>query len=213
MGGIIPQHGRVGARRNTVKDLICRVVHAVYSNQDQAILYKRRSAWRTAASRTAARSPRKRLSCVSITTRRPSRVAKPNQTVPTGLPGTAPPGPAIPLIDTARSAPLRRNACRASSATVASLTAPWRLRVVARTPRSRRLAASEYTTQPAKNQFEAPAGSVNARASPPPVQDSAVATVRPRLSRRRTTRCSKTSIRGGVSHGRVTIGVWQIIPR
>jgi hypothetical protein len=45
------------------------------------------------------------------------------------------------------------------------------------------------------------------------VQDSAVATVRPRLSRRRTTRCRRISIRGRVSHGRVTIGAWQTTPR
>ena len=55
----------------------------------------------------------------------PLRMAKPKQTMPTGLPGVAPPGPAMPVVDTATCA-----AGAASSTPVAissatgSLTAP-----------------------------------------------------------------------------------------
>ena len=232
---IIPQRTRMGTARNAAKRLNFRVVHAIYRCPSQAILYKRRIAKRTAASRTAARSPRKRLTTVPTRAPRPSRAAKPNHTMPKGLPGTAPPGPAMPLMATARSAPLRRSACAAISCTVGSLTAPYRASVAAFTPRSRCLASLEYTTQPARNQCEAPGGSVSARASPPPVQDSAVATVRPRVCRRRTSRCRAASgaafaaatrrgagrDRGGtkaamiaaVSHGRATIRACRNTPR
>ena len=48
---------------------------------------------RTVARRTAARSPSKRRRSLSCAPRRAARRAKPNQTVPTGLPGVPPPGP------------------------------------------------------------------------------------------------------------------------
>ena len=44
--------------------------------------------------------------------------------LPTGLPGTAPPGPAIPVIATATLARERRSAPRAISRATGSLTAP-----------------------------------------------------------------------------------------
>ena len=70
-----------------------------------------------------------------------SAVAQANQTVPTGLPGDPPPGPAMPLTATDNCARLRANAPCAISVTVARLTAPCRSRVVAETPNISRLAA------------------------------------------------------------------------
>jgi SHS family lactate transporter-like MFS transporter len=71
----------------------------------------------------------------------PLRVAQAKHTVPTGFPGTPPPGPAIPLIASDRSAALCVSTPFAISSTVASLTAPAVSRVAAETPSISRLAA------------------------------------------------------------------------
>ena len=55
---------------------------------------------------------------------RPSRAATAKCTRPTGLPGVAPPGPAMPVIDTARSTPARSSAPTAIAVAVSLLTAP-----------------------------------------------------------------------------------------
>ena len=64
------------------------------------------SAWRTDSRRTCARpiSPNSRARWL----RRPPREAAAKCTSPTGLPGGAPPGPAMPVIATARSTPRAR---------------------------------------------------------------------------------------------------------
>src|SRR5689334_15157825 len=106
------------------------------------------NAWITDRRRTAARPPPKRL--VSLRSLRPCAHAK--QTVPTGLPGVPPPGPAMPVIATAvvlrprSAARVRRRAPSAMARAVCSLTAPNRRRVFAPTPRSCRLATFEYVT-------------------------------------------------------------------
>ena len=51
------------------------------------------------------------------------------QVVPTGFSSVPPPGPAIPLTETARSVLNRRRAPRAISSTVSRLTAPREFRV------------------------------------------------------------------------------------
>ena len=71
--------------------------------------------------------------------RRPSLSAQQNHTVPTGFPGTAPSGPAMPVTATARCAPVRRSAPRAMARATASLTAPSRREPSADTPRLRTL--------------------------------------------------------------------------
>jgi hypothetical protein len=49
---------------------------------------------------------------------------QPKQTVPTGLPGTAPVGPAMPVVDTATSALLLASAPSAIAPATSSLTEP-----------------------------------------------------------------------------------------
>ena len=50
--------------------------------------------------------------------------AQPKQTVPTGLPGTAPVGPAMPVVETATSAVLLPSAPSAMRPATSSLTEP-----------------------------------------------------------------------------------------
>ncbi len=99
-----------------------------------------------------------------------------NQTVPTGLSGVPPSGPAIPLTAMATSAPDAPSAPRAISLTVRSLTAPKRASVRADTPSTRRFASFEYVMYPLSSQSELPAVSVRAFAIHPAVHDSAVTT-------------------------------------
>ncbi|KOF52270.1 hypothetical protein AD428_21305 [Achromobacter sp. DMS1] len=54
-----------------------------------------------------------------------TRRANPKHTMPTGLPGVAPPGPAMPVVDTARCAPGEASSTPlAISSATGSLTAP-----------------------------------------------------------------------------------------
>ncbi len=68
--------------------------------------------------------------------RRPPRRPRPIHTVPTGLPGSAPPGPAMPVTDTATSASSSRRAPWAMARAVSALTAPCRSSVSRGTPRT-----------------------------------------------------------------------------
>ncbi|MNT94296.1 hypothetical protein D3C72_2359470 [compost metagenome] len=55
----------------------------------------------------------------------PTRIANPKHTMPTGLPGVAPPGPAMPVVDTATcAAGDTSNTPLAISSATGSLTAP-----------------------------------------------------------------------------------------
>src|SRR3954449_8040845 len=112
---------------------------------------------------------------------RPSRAATAKCTRPTGLPGVAPPGPAMPVMETARSTPAFSSAPIAIAVAVSLLTAPKLSSVVALTPSTARLASLEYVTKPRSITSEAPGISVSAPATSPPVQDSAVAMVSLRL--------------------------------
>ena len=107
------------------------------------------------------------------------RAAAQNQTVPTGLSGRPPSGPAMPLTASATVAPVTRSAPSAISRTVCSLTAPKLSSVTPATFRSRIFAAFEYVTKPHSNHCELPGTSVRALATQPPVHDSAVAMRRP----------------------------------
>ena len=73
-----------------------------------------------ACSRTAARSPPNTRRSVWVA---PARLQA-KQTVPTGLPGTAPPGPAMPVVDSATWPALLASAPCAIAAATSSLTAP-----------------------------------------------------------------------------------------
>ena len=105
----------------------------------------------------------------------PRAAAHASQTVPTGLPGTAPPGPAIPVTATAIETLARRRAPCAMARATTSLTAPCLCSIASGTPRVRALAALLYVTKPSSTHCELPATSVSALAIHPPVQDSAVA--------------------------------------
>src|SRR5947207_4276402 len=133
--------------------------------------------WRTALRPTA----RKRHSRCRIL---PSRAATAKCTRPTGLPGVAPPGPAMPVMATARSTPAFSKAPIAIAVAVSLLTAPNVASVVALTPSIARLASLEYVTKPRSITSEDPGISVSAPATRPPVQDSAVATVNLRIRQR-----------------------------
>src|ERR1700683_3283218 len=102
-----------------------------------------RSACCTARLRTNSRSPAKSFSSAMISTVAPKRAAAQNHTVPTGLPGEPPSGPAIPETASDTFAPLTRSAPSAISRTVCSLTAPKLSSVAGATPRSRTFAALE----------------------------------------------------------------------
>ena len=96
-------------------------------------------AWPRAPARDRRRSADVRSACTEPSLR---RTAKPNQTVPTGLPALPPPGPAMPVTATARSAAaraLRRR--RPSRAPPASLTAPCAAISAGGTPSSSILAS------------------------------------------------------------------------
>ena len=100
-----------------------------------------RSASTTERWRTALRpiAPKRHSRCRM----RPSRAATAKCTRPTGLPGVAPPGPAMPVIDTARSTPAFSSAPIAIAVAVSLLTAPKVASVVALTPSIARLASLE----------------------------------------------------------------------
>jgi hypothetical protein len=75
---------------------------------------------------------------------RPARVvgrASASHTVPTGLPGTAPPGPAMPVTATARCTGARFSAPSAIASATGSLTAPCARSSASGTPSSSDLAA------------------------------------------------------------------------
>src|SRR3954451_3391245 len=115
---------------------------------------------------------------------RPSRETTAKCTRPTGLPGVAPPGAAMPVMETARSTPAFSKAPIAIAVAVSLLTAPNVASVVALTPSIARLASLEYVTKPRSITSEDPGISVSAPATRPPVQDSAVATVNLRIRQR-----------------------------
>ena len=72
----------------------------------------------------------------------PESLARPKQTRPSGL-CSLPPGPAMPVTDTATVAPDRARAPSAISAATSSETAPWAARVAGETPSSSVLASFE----------------------------------------------------------------------
>src|SRR5512141_1827172 len=141
-----------------------------------------RSASTTERARTALRpiAPKRHSRCRI----RPSREATAKCTRPTGLPGVAPPGPAMPVVETARSTPARSSAPTAIAVAVSLLTAPKLSSVEALTPSIARLASLEYVTKPRSITSEEPGMSVSAPATRPPVQDSAVAMVSLRIRHR-----------------------------
>src|SRR5690606_25772688 len=109
-----------------------------------------------ARSRTSSLSPRKRRRRASTA----SSMAIPIQTVPTGFSADPPPGPAIPVTETATSAPSARLAPTAISLAVSSLTAPCAASVDSRTPSSACFDSFEYVTSPPRKYADEPATSV-----------------------------------------------------
>ena len=91
-------------------------------------------------SRTSLRSPGSRnvRTCVGL-----PLSATPKHTVPTGFSAEPPPGPAIPVIPTAVSAPKRASAPSAIARATGSDTAPWSSISAASTPSSATLASLE----------------------------------------------------------------------
>ena len=74
-----------------------------------------------------------------------------------------------------------------------ALTAPCAFKTSSDTPSSSCLARFEYTTTPRSNHADEPATLVRRWPTSPPVQDSAVATVKPRARSLRPTTCSSVS--------------------
>ena len=93
-----------------------------------------------AACRTCVRSPGKTRRSVRHS---PPRRAKPNSTRPTGFVGVAPPGPAMPATETAKSTGARARAPCAMAAAVSALTAPCAAIVSGGTPSSSDFASFE----------------------------------------------------------------------
>jgi hypothetical protein len=83
-----------------------------------------------------------------VSVRPPSASFTVKQTVPTGFSGVPPPGPAIPVIATAISAPKRCNAPAAIASATGSDTAPLASISAGSTPSSSALASLEYDTTP-----------------------------------------------------------------
>ena len=98
------------------------------------------SARATERSRTAARSP---LALSSVASASPPRAAVAIQTVPTGLAGVPPSGPAMPVTATAKPAGERASTPSAIARATSALTAPWRAMSAGATPSSSILAAFE----------------------------------------------------------------------
>ena len=94
--------------------------------------------------------------------------ATPKHTVPTGLPGTAPPGPAIPVMDTESCAPECSRAPQAISRAVSQLTAPNAASVSAFTPSISSLARFVYVIKPRSYHSLDPGTAVISKPRPPP---------------------------------------------
>ena len=137
------------------------------------------------------RSTSKTKDCAWVS---PSAVARAIQTSPTGLSGVPPPGPEIPEVAIPKSLPNRSRTPSAIARTDASDTAPSLSITAAGTPSIAIFASFEYETTPPKKYAEEPGTSVNRSAISPPVQDSAVAIVRPRLTNSRPTTLSIVSV-------------------
>ncbi len=101
-------------------------------------------------------------------------------TSPTGFSAVPPPGPAMPVTETATSAPSRARAPAAIAAAVSAETAPCRRNRSAGTPSSRCFTSSEYATIPPTKTSLDPGTDVSREPIIPPVIDSAVASVNPR---------------------------------
>src|SRR3954454_6187393 len=108
---------------------------------------------RSTRSSSAAEALRRLLSerAPSHTNRRtsvPSAVAAATYVSPTGFWAVPPSGPAIPVTDTARSAPVRRRPPTAIAIATWAETAPCAARTSSPTPTASRFCASEYVTKP-----------------------------------------------------------------
>ena len=86
--------------------------------------------------------PRRRTACCSATGGWPG-MASPNQTRPTGFSAEPPPGPAMPVTDSAMPARERASAPAAISSAVSRDTAPCASSVAAETPSISILASFE----------------------------------------------------------------------
>src|SRR5436190_2513863 len=140
---------------------------------------RRRTRWR------AATAARRRIACRSAwatksTATESSGLDACRNTRPTGFSALPPPGPAIPVAEIPTSALSRsRMPCAIASAASAE-TAPWSRSTAGETPSSRVLISSEYAiTPPTKASLE-PGTDVSIAPTRPPVQDSAVASLKPR---------------------------------
>ncbi len=106
-------------------------------------------------------------------------VAAAIHTVPTGFPGTAPPGPAIPEVAIAQSVPRILQAPVAICSTTCWLTAPYFSKSIDETPNMLCFTVLQYATIDPLKISEQPAIAVIEEAIEPPVQLSAVPTVYP----------------------------------
>ena len=126
--------------------------------------------------------------------RDPPRSATETQTSPTGFSSVPPSGPATPVMPTPRSAPSRAIAPSASARATSSETAPWASISAGSTPARSVFALFAYATSPPRTYAEAPGMSVSRAATRPPVQDSAVATVRAGARVSSAATCSSTVV-------------------
>ena len=110
-----------------------------------ASLRRTRAAARARARRSVARGSRRdrRRACSSVASAAPPRAAVASHTVPTGLSGVPPPGPAMPVTATAKLAGERASAPSAIARATSALTAPCAAISAAATPSSSVLAAFE----------------------------------------------------------------------
>src|SRR5262245_16836306 len=149
----------------------------------------RRTRWRAvtvARRRIDSRSPGKTKS----TLRSARGPAAWRYTRPTGFSSLPPPGPAIPVTASAISARRRSRAPAAIASAVSAETAPCRCRVSSGTPSCADLTLSAYETTDPTNTSLDPGTEVRRSATIPPVQDSAVASFRPRSRQRSRTSSS-----------------------
>src|SRR5690606_26100510 len=112
--------------------------HVLTRPDSRSRRYRSQSAHCAARARTSDRVPKK-IVCIVRTS---PDIAVPKQTVPTGLSGVPPAGPAMPVTATESPVPIRAQAPAAMAAATSSLTAPWRPIRAASTPSIPALASS-----------------------------------------------------------------------
>src|SRR5215470_8461774 len=178
------RHGRARGQRQSRRD--DPRLHARAPSERRSMSS---AAW-VACHFTAARSPENwnRRAVASPSSRRPTK------TVPTGLTGVPPSGPAMPVTASAQDAPARVATPRAIASAHCPLTAPWARRSDPGTASSSSFARREYARTPRSKYADAPGTLVRRWPRRPPVHASATARVSPRSRSMRPTTSSSVSL-------------------